>query len=118
MPDTRESTDHLLKQVEQQLEAVDVGLLAPDPTQLQLACARLRLVTLDFTAVLESALSAEAFDLGFRERIEAVARRLKLQRESLARRNVVVERALASIMRRHTDPTYTVPGVSRAVAAH
>ena len=118
MPDTRESTVRLLIEVEQQLEAVDSGLREADPSALQAACTELRRASLDFASVLEAALSAEAFDPPIRGRIEAVARRLALQRESLARRNVVVERALASIMRRHAGPTYSVPGRAQALGVH
>jgi hypothetical protein len=118
MPDTRESTVQLLVDVEQQLEAVDSGLREADPAALQAACVELRRAALDFAAVLEAALSAEVFDVPFRGRVEAVAQRLALQRESLARRNVVVERALASIMRRHAGPTYSIPGRAQALGIH
>ena len=118
MPDTRESTVSLLIEVEQQLQAVDAGLHQSDPTALQTACAELRRAALGFAAVLEAALSAEVFDPSFRRRVEAVAQRLALQRESLARRNVVVERALAALMRRHAGPTYVMPGHARLLGAH
>jgi len=116
MPDTRDSAVTLLERVEAQLAAVDLGLHEADPSALEAACADMRRAALDFAGVLEAALSAEAFDAEFRHRVEAVAQRLALQRESVARRNMVVERALASIMRRHTDPTYTVPGRTQVVA--
>lgn len=118
MPDTRESTVSLLVEVEQQLAAVDAGLHEPDPTALQAACVELRRAALGFAAALEAALSAEVFDPSFRRRVEAVAQRLALQRESLARRNVVVERALASLMRRHVGPTYAMPGHAQMLGAH
>jgi len=118
MPDTRDFAVTLLERVEAQLAVVDSGLHASDPAALEAACTDMRRAALEFAGVLEAALSAEAFDAEFRQRVEAVARRLALQRESVARRNMVVERALASIMRRHTDPTYTVPGRTQVAASH
>ncbi|MBU1443364.1 MAG: hypothetical protein KJ832_18975 [Gammaproteobacteria bacterium] len=111
MPDTRSSVETLLVDVERQLDQVDAGLMATEPSGLQAACTDLRSVAVAFARMLEAALSAEAFDHAFRRRIEAVAQRLATQREALARRNFVVERALASIMRRaQGDATYSVPG--------
>lgn len=118
MPDTRESTLGLLAEVERQLEAVDSGLLASDPAELAAASVKLRRAAMDFGAMLEAALSAEVFDPAFRQRVEAVAQRLKLQREALARRNVVVERALGSLMRRHAGPTYVMPSHAQMLGAH
>lgn len=119
MPDTRESAFGLLIEVEQRLAAVDAGLHAPDPAALQAACVELRHATLTFAGVLEAALSAEAFDPPFRRRVETVAQHLAQQREALARRNVVVEQALASLMRRHVGPTYAMPGrAQQALGAH
>ena len=116
MPDTRQSVEALLSDVERQLDAVDVALLQSDPSNLNEASAGVRRIAITFVEVLESALSAEAFDPFFRSRIEMVTRRLSMQRESLARRSVVVDRALASLMRSAPDVTYAIPG-ARALAA-
>lgn len=107
MPDTRNSTEALLTHVERQLDVVDAQLLADEPEELPAACTELRRVTIAFSGVLEAALSAEVWDHAFRRRIDAVAHRLATQRQSLARRNVMVERALASIMRPRPEPTYS-----------
>lgn len=117
MPDTRNSTESLLVEVERQLDVVDAGLLAAEPTGLQGACNELRDIAVSFARVLEAALSAEVFDQAFRRRIDAVAQRLATQRQSIARRNVVVERALASIFRPAADATYARPGDQRPVFA-
>jgi hypothetical protein len=108
VPDTRNSTEALLIDVERQLDVVDAQLLEAEPTGLAAACTELRRVAIAFSRVLEAALSAEVWDHAFRRRIDAVAHRLATQRQSLARRNVVVERALASIMRPRAEPTYTM----------
>ncbi len=118
MPDTRHSAEVLLSDVERQLDAVDVALLASDPADLGEASAGVRRIAIAFVEVLESALSAEAFDPFFRSRVEMVTRRLSMQRESLARRSVVVDRALASLMRSPRDVTYAIPGARALAAAH
>ena len=110
MPDTRLSTEVLLMQVEHQLDLIDTGLHAPSPDGLQEASGELRRSAVAFAGVLESALSAEVFDTGFRQRIETVAQRLSNQRQALARRNAMVERALASMMKPRGAGTYSLPG--------
>lgn len=117
MPDTRQSAEALLVEVEQQLELVDSALLNDQPSALQEASTVLRRVVMAFARVLESALSAEAFDQVFRRRIEAVAERLSVQRANLARRSVLVDRTLASIMRTPVNAVYSMPGERRAFAA-
>lgn len=118
MPDTRQSAEALLSDVERQLDAVDVALLESNPADLGIASAGVRRIAVAFVEVLESALSAEAFDPFFRSRVEAVTRRLAMQRENIARRNVVVERALASLMRPAPVVTYAIPGARALAAAH
>lgn len=118
MPDTRNSTETLLVELERQLDVVDADLLAAEPTGLANACADLRELAVSFARVLEAALSAEVFDHAFRRRIDAVAQRLATQRQSIARRNVVVERALASIFRPQADATYGRTGERAAFASH
>lgn len=116
MPDTRHSAEALLSDVEDRLDAVDTGILAAEPVQLQAASTELRSVSRAFAEALAAALSAEAFDAEFRRRIETVAQRMANQREQIARRNVVVMRALESIMPKPAGVTYSRPGV-RAYAA-
>jgi hypothetical protein len=118
MPDTRHSTEILLLAVEQQLDSVDAALLADQVEDLPRCSARLREVTVSFARALEAALSAEVFDSAFRRRIEAAAERLATQRQSIARRNVGVERTLASIFGRAAPATYAFPGERPAFAAH
>lgn len=119
MPDTRESVELLLSDVELQLDVVDAALLDNDASRMGALCADMRRVAIAFASALQAALSAETFDLGFRRRIEAVARRLAMQREGLARRNASVDRVLASIMRPAQGATYSIPGArGLATAAH
>ena len=110
MPDTLDSTQRLLAAVERQLDLVDAVLVDGDAVRLGAACTDIRIASLAFAGALESALSAEAFDREFRERIESVARRLSLQRSGVARRSVVVERALASLIKPRASVTYVMPG--------
>ena len=116
MPDTLYSTEELLSAVERQLDLVDAVLLEGDAVRLAAVCADIRVAALAFAGALEAALSAEAFDCEFRWRIETVARRLSMQRAGLARRSVVVERALASIIKPRPGATYVMPGSPAASA--
>ena len=118
MPDTCQSAEALLSDVERQLDAVDAALLEADPADLGEASAGVRRITVAFVATLESALSAEAFDPVFRSRVETVTYRLSMQREGLARRSAMVERTLASIMRPSPVVTYAVPGARALAGAH
>ncbi len=110
MPDTRESVEVLLRGVERQLDEVDAGLLGGDASCVGALCTDVRRTALAFSDALQAALSAEAFEPDFRRRIEAVARRLAMQREGLARRRASVDRVLASIMRPVQGATYSIPG--------
>ena len=116
MPDTLDSTQQLLSAVERQLDLVDAVLIEGDAVRLDAACSDIRIASLAFAGALESALSAEAFDREFRARVETVARRLSLQRTGLAQRNVVVERALASLIKPRPSATYVMPGSPAASA--
>jgi hypothetical protein len=111
MPDTLDSTRHLLAAVESQLDLVDAALLEGNAMHLEAFSIDVRTTAVAFAGALEAALSAEAFGDDFRERIERVARRLSLQRAGMARRHVAVERALASLtIKTRPDATYVMPG--------
>lgn len=116
MPDTLQSTQQLLSAVESQIDLVDAVLLDGDAVRLSAACSDIRIASMAFAGALEAALSAEAFDREFRTRIETVARRLSLQRTGLARRHVVVERSLASLIKPRASATYVMPGSPAASA--
>ncbi|MEO8248640.1 MAG: hypothetical protein ABI589_04650 [Burkholderiales bacterium] len=106
----RIGADTLLCNLERQLEVVDSSLLSFEPDALTAACGELCHAAVDYARVLESLLSTRTLDRALGRRIEAISRRLKLQRASLARRSIVVDRALASIMRTPPDATYSMPG--------
>ncbi|MGI4779796.1 MAG: hypothetical protein ACRYGA_17045 [Janthinobacterium lividum] len=118
MPDTYQSAEALLVDVERQLDAVDAALLAAHPADLGEVSAGVRRIAVSFVEVLESVLSAEAFDTTFRDRIETVTHRLAMQREGLARRSALVERALASLMRPLPPSTYVIPGARALTTTH
>ena len=99
-----------------QLDRVDAGLRCDQPSDLLQASGELRRCATGFARALEAALSAEALDAEFRRRIEAVAQRLSNQRDSVARRTVIVDRSLASLLGPRPDATYTMPGERRVFA--
>ena len=116
-PDVRDEAEALLCDVERHLAAVDDALIGNAPQSLQAAAVALRSSALTFGKALEVAFSAEAFDAAIRRRIDAVAERLRDQRAALARRNALVERTLAVIMRVPDDATYGRPGARKSVFA-
>ncbi|MDA7415247.1 hypothetical protein PGB34_02615 [Xenophilus arseniciresistens] len=118
MSDLSSAQEALLGQVEQQLAVVDRCLLADDPDALDRAAAELRQLSVGFAQALGAQLSAASLSPALRSRIEAVGQRLDLQRESLARRSVRVDRALASLMGPAVSVTYSMPGRSSSFGVH
>lgn len=117
MTDARNCAEALLTDLEAQLARVDSGLLAADPVALRGACAELRHGALAFAHAVEASLDVARIDPALRRRIERVAQRLSSQRTSLARRSVIVERSLASILGPQPNATYSVPGGRMAFGA-
>lgn len=117
MPDHRTSAQALLVDLERLLDRVDSGLLAADAGALRGACIELRRAAITSAHAFEAALPVAAADPAFRRRIELVALRLASQRTNLARRSVVVTRALASLLGPRADTTYSVPGERMAFGA-
>lgn len=110
MPETADAAGSLLHDIERRLKAVDARLLSPAPAGLEDACAELRDATVAFANMLEAVLAHGASRIALRARIAVVAQRLHDQRTCVARRGVVVERALNSILRPPPAPTYRIDG--------
>ncbi len=116
--DAREA-EALLHELERRLSLVDAQLLSAEPARLEQACAEVRdgsFAVADLLAMSSAArgLPHSAQDAVLRKRIDSVAQRLLDQRNCLARRSVVVDRTLDSIMRPEREATYRVPGARRA----
>ena len=110
MPGTCNAAESLLLDVERRLSLVDACLLKAEPSGLEDACIELRRATIAFANALQVALAAGARDSALRRHINAVAQRLGEQRTCVARRSVVVERALRSVLRpQQPAATYRVP---------
>lgn len=108
-----------LRELERRLGSVDAQLLAAEPVGLERACAEVRdasLAVADLLAMVSfaGALPRSAEALVLRKRIDSAAQRLLDQRNCLARRSVVVDRTLDSIMRPEREATYRIPGERRA----
>ncbi len=105
----------LLQELERRLGSVDAQLLAAEPAGLERACAELRdgsFALADLMTLIGSPPSGSEAASGqaLRKRLDALAQRLLDQRNSLARRSVVVDRTLDSILRPHGEVTYRIPG--------
>lgn len=100
----------LLQNIERRLKAVDARLLAPGPAGLEAACIELRDATVAFAKMLETTGTNGTRRAALDARIATIAQRLHDQRTCVARRGVVVERALDSILRRPQAPTYRING--------
>lgn len=109
MSATGNATESLLLDVERRLALVDACLLATVPNGLEDACAELRQATVAFAHALQAALAAGARDIALRQHINTIAQRLDEQRTCLARRSVMVERALGSMLRPQPAVTYRMP---------
>lgn len=110
MPDSRNDAESLLLDIESRLDSVDCRLLAADPAGIEQACAALRDATVALADMLEAASALKVLGNGGAKRIQAIARRLHDQRTCVARRSVMVGRALGSIMRPQTAATYQISG--------
>lgn len=118
MSDLSSAQQALLAQVEQQLDQVDRCLLAGDADALDRAATQLRQLSVGFVQALGAQFSMASLAPALRSRIETVGQRLDLQRESLARRSVTVDRALSSLMGPSVSVTYSMPGRSSSFGMH
>lgn len=92
-----------LKNVEERLQAVSQALVAGDAPQLESHSRQLRQAMADF-ALLAGTQPTDAM----RARLAQVSQTLSRQREQIARRVVVVDRALATIVpQANTGTTYS-----------
>jgi hypothetical protein len=95
-----------LLRVEQMLEDVSAALLAGEPLVLEAASTALRQAMAELSAQGRS--TAGLLDANLRQRLEKVSRTLAQQRSSLARRAVVVDRSLATVLPQAQPPgTYS-----------
>ena len=113
-----------LRELERRLGSVDAQLLAVEPAGLERACAELRdgsVALADLLALVGASSSrpqAASGQSSLRKRIDSVAQRLLDQRNCLARRSVVVDRTLGSILQPQREPTYRIAGERSAFSRY
>jgi hypothetical protein len=90
--------DASLRRVEQLLEDVSAALITGEPLVLEAASTALRQAMADLSARGRAPAAAQSLDAGMRQRLEKVSLTLAQQRANLARRAVVVDRALATVL--------------------
>lgn len=87
-----------LQRVEQLLEEVSSALVAGEPVVLQAASTALRQAMADMAVSGRTPAAVQSLDASMRRRLEKVSLALSQQRANLARRAVVVDRALATVL--------------------
>jgi hypothetical protein len=98
--------DASLLRVEQLLEDVSAALVAGEPLVLEAASTALRQAMAELSA--QGRGPGGRLDAGMRQRLEKVSLTLAQQRSNLARRAVVVDRALATVLpQAQSAATYT-----------
>jgi hypothetical protein len=106
------SSDRLLAhlhQVETLLDTMAGLLVRGDAPAFELSATALRQAMLELAHATALEPSPNSLDPATRTRLQSVSQRLVRQRENLARRAVVAERALAAVLP-HPSVTYSAPG--------
>ena len=102
-----------LSDVEQLLGKVSSALIAGEPEPLEAASTELRHAMVDFARLAQSSAKSQVQDSATRQRLDKVSLLLIQQRESLARRAVVVDRALTIVLPQ-SQPSSTYSGGTKA----
>ena len=112
------SSDRLqthLNEVETLLDTMGALLVRGDAPAFELTATALRQAMLELAHATALEPSPTSLDAATRARLQSVSRLLVRQRDNLARRSVVAERALATVLP-HPSVTYSRPG--RAALFH
>lgn len=101
--------------VEERLQAVSDAVVSGDPASLESGSQQLRQALAEFSQVVEGqSRTMLASDDVFKARLARVGDALARQREQLARRSALVDRALVAFLPPAPTPTYSHPGGARA----
>lgn len=98
--------DSNLTEVEQLLDQVSASLLSGDARALETHSQALREAMLALSGMAASQQAVLFANPSMKQRVAAVSQRLALQREGVARRAVVVNRALATVLPQSDAATY------------
>ena len=96
-----------LSLIERQCDAVSAAVNSGDPEVLESASLSLRQAAVDFSNLLRGLAADVPVDKELKARLKKLAKGLAVQRESLIRRTVVVERALHAMVPATRESTYT-----------
>ncbi len=108
IPQAVHSLDASLLHVEQLLGEVSAALIAGEPLALEAASTALRQAMAELAARGRTPGCLQSLDAGMRGRLEKISLTLAQQRANLARRAVVVDRALATVLPQAQQPgTYS-----------
>jgi hypothetical protein len=107
MSQPRVQFDSSLTEVEQLLEQVSAALLSGDPGALETHSRALREAMMAFSSMAASQKAVLFGNPALAQRVTNVSLALARQREGLARRAVIVDRALGTILPRDEVSTYS-----------
>ncbi|MGA0571395.1 hypothetical protein ACO2Q9_11815 [Variovorax sp. VNK109] len=109
-----------LVRVEQQIEVVGDAVRTGEPEKLEMASHQLRNAALALSHVLDASPSAMHLARPLAQRLDQAVRLIGLQREQLARRSALVERALSTVLPEapmSANAVYAPAGASRGNVA-
>jgi hypothetical protein len=109
--------ENSLSDIEAQLQEVEAALMATDPLTLEQAARRLREAVIACSQLMEDAGASASWPESMARRMQALATRLGLLREQLARVQALTERQTAALLPPVQDVTYDMTG-SPAPAAN
>ena len=98
--------EKLLSRIERQCDAVSFAVSNGNPESLESASIALRQAAVDFSNLLEGLADDVQTDKELKARLKKLSKGLAIQRESLIRRTVVVERALHAMVPATRESTY------------
>jgi hypothetical protein len=95
-----------LSRIESQYDALSTAVNSGDPAVLESTGVALRQAAVEFSSLLEGLATKGQIDRELKARLKKLAKGLAVQRESLIRRTVVVERALHAMVPATRESTY------------
>lgn len=109
---TQESTQSRFDALEQQFGAVATALRDGDPSQLESLSSQLQQMTIDFARELEAFSAVSGISATQLRRAKALSQGFPVLRESLLRRQALVDQALQVVVPATQTPTYGAPVAS------
>lgn len=102
--------ENALSRIESQCAALSTAVNSGDPVALESASKVLRQAAVDFSGLLGGLAPGVASGVELKARLKKLSSTLAIQRESVIRRTVVIERALHAMVPATRESTYAQSG--------